>query len=719
MKMEKKINERLFKDMHNPFEMGRRNFLKKVGGGLIVAFSVSDLNILSSCSSSEPGKEPNMNAYLRIGDDGRVTLYTGKIEMGQGPITSLPMELADELDVKLENIDIVMGDTDLCPWDEGTYGSLSTRVFGEVLRAAGAEARAILLEMAAKELTVSADQLIVNDGVVSLKTDTSKNISYAELTKGKEVFETLKRKPAVKKASEFKVIGTSRLHVDGFDKVTGAAKYSGDVHLPGMMYAHIVRPPSLGAKLTSLDTSAAEKIEGVEIVKDGDFVAVLHESQDRVRTALSVIKAEYEEEVLNVDDESIFEYFKEKGTENNEIAAGGNLKEGEKKSVQIFDSEFHDPYIAHAPIENHTATAVFEDEKLKVWASCQTPYPTKEAIAEELGIPEDNVRLMTIFTGGGFGGKIYNPQAVEAARIAKLSGKPVQLVYSRSEEFMYDRLRPAALVNIKSGLDDNGKISLWDYGIYFGGQRGATQFYDIPDHRTQTFGAPRGVTVHPFYTGAWRAPSNNTNTWARESQIELMAAEAGVDALEFRLKHLEGDPKMAEVLRAGAEKFGWTPKKGPSGRGYGIACGKDAGTDVAVFVEIDVDEESGHIQVKRAVCSQNMGMVVNPQGVIIQAEGCVIMGLGYALGEEIKFKARKMLTSNFSNYEFARFSWTPEIDVVIIDAQDDPPQGGGEPAIICMGGAVANALYDATGARLYKLPLTPERVKDAIKKSKT
>jgi len=716
MKREKQINERLFKDMHNPFNMDRRNFFKKVGGGLIIAFSVSDLILLPGYKS-DTDKKPNMNAYIRIAEDGRVSLFTGKIEMGQGPITSLPMMLADELDVHLKNIDIVMGDTDLCPWDEGTYGSLSTRVFGQVLRAAGAEARALLLEMAATELSVSTNQLTVNEGVVSLKTDKTKSISYAELTRGKEIFESLKKKPLMKKASEFKIMGKSLPHSDGFVKVTGEAKYSGDIQLPGMMYARIVRPPSLGARLISADTSGAENLDGVEIVRDGDFIAVLHKSQDVAERAIANVKTEYEEENLNVDDKGIFEFLKEKGTENNEIDNGGNLAEGKNKSKYIFDSEYHDPYIAHAPIENHTATAIFEGEKLKIWASCQTPYPTKEDVAKSLDIPEKNIRLMQIFTGGGFGGKIYNPQATEVARIAKLSGKPVQLVYSREEEFMYDRLRPAAVVKIRSGMDDTGKITFWDYGIYFGGQRGARHFYDIPDHRTQIFVAPKGITAHPFFTGAWRAPSNNTNTYARESQIEMMAAAAGEDALEFRLKHLTGDPKMAKVLKIGADKFGWTRGKRPGGRGYGIACGKDAGTDVAVFVEVEVDKKTGHIQVKRAVCCQDMGMVVNPQGAIIQAEGCIIMGMGYALTEEIKFKGRKMLTQNFASYDFARFSWTPKIDVVLIDAQDDPPQGGGEPAIICMGGAIANAVFDAIGVRLYQMPMTPERVLKAIQES--
>ena len=708
-----KITERLSKDMHKPWEIDRRDFMRKLGGGLVIAFSVSDLQLLNGSESVNIDKE-GVNAYLRIGEDGRVKLYTGKIEMGQGPITSLPMELADELDVSLESIDIIMGDTDICPHDNGTFGSLTTRAFGQVLRAAAAEARAILLSMAADELSISEDKLKVSDGVVSTVSEDNKSISYAELTEGKEIIRTIRGKPTLKKASEFKIMGQSRLHVDAEVKVTGEAKYSGDIQLPGMMHARILRPPSLGAKLLSVDTSRAEALDGVEIVRDEEFIAVLHESKDIADVAIIRVKAEYEEEALDVDDNSIYKYLIDNASENKSIDSAGNLSEGESKSDNLFDSEFMDPYIAHAPIENHTATAIFEGEKIKIWASCQTPYPGKETVAEELGIPEDNVRIMQIFTGGGFGGKIYTPQLVEAARLAKLSGKPIQLVYTRQEEFMYDRLRPAAVIKIRSGLDSQGRISLWDYGIYFGGQRGAAHFYDIPDHRTQTFSAPRGSLGHPFYTGAWRAPSNNTNTFARESQIEIMAAAAGKDALEFRLKHLEGDPKMAELLKKGADKFGWTPGKGPSGRGYGIACGKDAGTDVAVFVEVQVDKKSGHIQVKRAVCSQNMGMVVNPQGAIIQAEGCIIMGMGYALSEEIKFEGRKMLTRNFDTYDLTRFSWTPEIDVLLMDAQDDPPQGGGEPAIICMGGAIANAVFDATGARLYRLPLTPERVLEAI-----
>jgi CO/xanthine dehydrogenase Mo-binding subunit len=519
-------------------------------------------------------------------------------------------------------------------------------------------------------------------------------------------------------------MGTSRLHVDAYDKVTGRAKYSGDIRLPGMMYARIVRPPSLGAKLVSVDTTGAEEIEGTEIVRDGDFIAVLNSSQDLADVALARIDAEYQEEQVDVDHESIFDYLVKHVDDARELASQGNLEEGVKESEKVFESEYHDPYLAHAPIENHTATAYFEGDKLIMWASCQTPFPTRDDIAEALGIPQDKVLLKQVFVGGGFGGKIYNPQAIEAARLARLSGKPIQLVYSREEEFMYDRLRPAAVVKIKSGLDRNGRMLHWDYNLYMGGTRGATHFYDIPHHLTRqhrvqrstqnTYPSYNGEWPHPFYTGAWRGPSNNTNTWARESQVELMAAAAGKDALQFRLDHLEGDPKMAHVLRIGAEKFGWTPAVGPSGRGYGIACGIDAGTWLAVFAEVKVDRTTGHVQVVRAVVSQDMGLVVNPQGAIIQAEGGLIMGLGYALSEEIRFEGRKMLDRNFDTYSLPKISWTPEIEVVFADRQHEPPQGGGEPSVVGIGGAIANAVFDATGARLYRLPITPERVLAAL-----
>lgn len=285
--------------MGNPFDMDRRGFMKRIGAGLVVAFSVGNTPLKAGLLAQD--ETPGFNAFLRVDEDGKVKLFVGKVELGQGPITSLPMELADELDVRLEDVDMVMADTDICPWDEGTYGSLSTRVFGEVLRKAAAKARAILIKMAAEELSLKPEQLRVRDGVVSSVDDPIIGISYAELTKGKEIIETEIGDVPVKKQSEFRIMGKSRLRVDSEIKVNGKAQYAGDIRLPGMLCARILRPPSLGAKLTSVDTSGAEAMEGVKVVKDGDLLAVLHPSQHMAATALGTIKAKWEEESLDLD----------------------------------------------------------------------------------------------------------------------------------------------------------------------------------------------------------------------------------------------------------------------------------------------------------------------------------------------------------------------------------------------------------------------------------
>jgi nicotinate dehydrogenase subunit B len=400
-----------------------------------------------------------------------------------------------------------------------------------------------------------------------------------------------------------------------------------------------------------------------------------------------------------------------------EIDSTGNLEEGENQADEIIESEFHDGYKAHAPIEPHAALAQWEGEKVTVWASCQSPFGSQDKIARELEMDLENVRVIPPFLGGGFGGKIYHPQVMEAVKIAKIAQKPVMLSYTREEEFFMDFFRNATVVKIKSGVTKEGKMVLWDFHQYHAGSRGADTIYDVPHSKITQYSNEQGKQVHPLATGAWRAPHANSNTFARESQIDIVAARIGVDPVQFRLDNLS-DQKMIPVVEALRDKFGYTSAPGPSGRGIGMALGIDAGTWVAVMIEVKVDEETGEVQAIRAAVSQDMGMCVNPQGSIIQAEGCVTMGMGYALSEDIEFKGGDVITANFDTYQLPLFSWVPEvIDTVILDRQDQPPQGGGEPAIICMGGAIANAIFDACGARVYQMPMTPERVLEGIKKA--
>jgi len=709
-----------FTDNPKPFAASnRREFLKRLGGGIIIFVSLKEL-LEAAETAAKKGGRPSLpsdfNAFLKIGEDGRVTCFTGKIEMGQGAITSLPQMLAEELEAPLDSVDIVMGDTDLCPWDAGTFGSGAIRNFGQALRAAAAEAKGVLLELAAESFKVPQAQLTASDGVVFDQQNKERRLTYGQLAKGQKIGRHLTAKAALKNPSEFKVIGKPRLHQDARDKVTGKAQYAGDIRQPGMLYAKVLKLPAHGAKLKSVDTAPAKQIAGVQVVEDGDLVAVLHELPDVAEAALGKVKAEFEPSPSILDDKNIFDHLLKAATESRVGAEGGNLEDGRKLAVKKFETTYLNSYVAHAPIETHTALAKIENGKATVWPSTQSPFGIQGQVASALGFESQNVRVIMPFVGGGFGGKSRNLQAIEAARLAKATGKPVQVMASREDEFFHDTFRPAAVVKISSGIDAAGNMVFWDYDVFCAGERGSQQFYSVPNHRTASHDAARGGTAaHPFGTGAWRAPGNNTNTFARESQIDIMAAGAGIDPVEFRLKNCT-NPKVIRVLKAAAERFGWTPAKAPSKRGYGVACGTDVGTYVAAIAEVEVDAKKGTVQVKRVVCAQDMGVVVNPQGARLQMEGCITMGMGYALTEEVHFKNGKVLDTNFDTYEIPRFSWVPKIETVILDTKETAPQGGGEPAIILMGALIANAIHDATGVRLFQLPMTPDRVKTALQK---
>jgi len=690
--------------------INRREFLARSGGGILILFSLGDtLEAMQRRSLPD-----DFNAFLRIGQDGRVQCLTGKIEMGQGVVTSLGMMLADELDVELEKVDMVMGDTDVCPWDAGTWGSLSTRAFGPSLRAAGAEGRQALKELASAQLGIPIDRIATANGIAYDKQNRSRKVSYAELAKGKRIERKASGKVPLKKPSEFRIMGTSVPRRDSEEKVTGQARYAGDIQIPGMLYARILRGPALDSKLVSVDLSAAQAVEGIQVVREGDFIALLHEYPDVAEDALKRVDATWETPPTSLNEETIFDHLLKSAGEGTATESKGDLNEGETASAQLFDHTYYNHYVAHAPMEPHTSVARIEEGRVTIWAATQSPFGTQRDVARELGIDEKNVHVLTPFVGGGFGGKGVGRQSVEAARIAKLSGKPVQVAWTRKEEFQYDTFRPAALMQVKSGLDAKNNIVLWDYTVFYAGQRGSDSTYDIPN--MQVTARPRGWTsdAHPVATGAWRAPGANSNAFARESQIDIMAAKAGIDPFEFRMKHLSNE-KLKRVMTSAADKFGYTPAKAPSGRGIGMAIGADAGTWVASFAEVDVDKKTGGVKVKRVVCAQDMGLCVNPRGATIQMEGCIMMGLGYALSEEIRFKGGQVLNENFDTYELPRFSWMPKIETEIIPNMDEAPQGGGEPAIILMGAIIGNAIFDATGARCFFMPLTPERVLEALK----
>ncbi len=700
--------------------LNRRDFLKLGGTGLVVLFWVGPLRAFQQPYSEAPPSTPtDFNAFLKIRPDGRITCFVGRVELGQGLQTAAAQLVAEELDFPFDSIDMVMGDTDVCPWDVGTFGSQSMRVLGPILRGATAEARAVLLQMAAEQFNAPVERLQMSDGVITDPAQ-GKRVTYAALVQGKQIERHLGKVP-LKPLSAFKVMGKSPQRKDALEKVTGKAKYAADITVPGMVYARILRPPAHGAKLKNVDTSAVEKMSGARVVRDGDFIAVIHDRPDMADKALALMKAEYDRPQTGLDDKSIFDHIVKNAQPPKVVAESGTVA-GADIANPLEQTYFHS-YGAHAPIETQSAVANIEDGKATVWAAVQIPFIVRDRVAQALGFSKQNVRVIVPYVGGGFGGKNNAQNAIEAARLAKMVGKPVQLVWRRDEDFFYARFRPAAVVKVRSGMNE-GKIVSWDYTVYAAGDWGAATFYDIPNQRTTTVPVTQvawrnqdnGAGLHPFFVGPWRMPGAITNTFARESHMDVLASKAGVDPVEFRLRHLT-DKRMQRVLQAASKQFGWKSARAPSGQGIGIACGTFYKTYVATVVQVAVDKSTGKVRVERVVSAVDAGVIVNPEGTRQQVEGCITMGIGYSLSEEVLFSNGEVLARNFDSYEIPRFSTMPKMEVVLVDNPELAPDGIAEPPIITLGAAIANAIYDATGARLFQLPMTPARILQALKQS--
>ncbi len=690
-----------------PLALNRRDLLKLLGGGIL---------ILVYPPEAAAGQYQIPDAYLQIKDDGTVALFTGKVEYGQGIMTSLAQMAAEELDLPLQSLRVVLGDTSLCPQDAdgGTWGSLTTRNFGPPLRSAAAKAKAILIALAAQQLNLASSQLMTQDGFVISRTDSAVRVSYASLAGGKSIVQTLQTTPATKNFAQFTLSGQPARRLDAIDKVTGKALYTADIRLPGMLYAYILRPPAYGATLKSVDTLAAGTVVGTRVMQVNGQWVVLHAQPDQARLALELIKATavYNPPPAGQDQETIYAYLTSRYTAGTLFAQSGNLATGQSQAVAKLGQTYYTPYLAHAPMEPHAAVVSIEGTKATVWASTQTPFTVRSDVAGALGFSTANVRVITPYIGGGFGGKSVNLQTVEAARIAKAAGQPVNLAWTREEEFFYDAFQPPSIIKTSSGLDRNNKISFWDSQVYCVGNRGAEMLYEVPHYRIQTYGNTSSQGSHPFSIGPWRAPGSNANTFARESHIDELAAAAGLDACSFRLLHLQtsASARLRKVLQTAAASFGWQPAKSPSGRGYGVACGSDAGAYVVMMASVEVEAKTGAIKVLRMLCAQDMGQVINPDGARMQMEGSMMMGLGYALSEELHFKNGAIQDLNFDSYAIPRFAWMPKLETVLVENNALSPQGGGEPSIITTGAVLANAVFDAIGVRVNRLPMTPARV---------
>jgi CO/xanthine dehydrogenase Mo-binding subunit len=693
------------------FEVDRREFFRFLGAGILI------LGVLKNAQAFQEtgaGKRPDeslpkeIGAWLHIGENGAVTVYTGKVEVGQNIRTSLTQCVAEELHVPVNRIQMVMGDTQVTPFDMGTFGSRTTPIMSPQLRKVAVAARDLLIGLAATEWHIDRKRLVAADSQVT-DPETKRSVEYAALVKGQQLTQTISAEAAFIPPTQWSVQGQSLPKVDGRDYVTGKHRYPSDQKLPEMLHGKILRPTSFGATLVSVDTHEAEQIPGVTVVHDGNFVGVAAPSAEIASRAVKAIRAEWKTEPQPSGKE-LFEYLKKNAVKDKEPI--GNAQCDETSSVEKalasadhrLQQTYNVSYIAHAPLEPRAALAQWSGDSLTVWTGTQRPFGVRSELAEAFRVPEERIRVLMPDTGSGYGGKHTGETAIEAARLARAAKRPVKLVWTREEEFTWAYFRPAGVIEVTSGLRGDGTIVAWEFHNYNSGEAGIRTCYDIANQK---------IEFHPTRSllrqGSYRALAATANHFARESFMDELAHLVDMDPLEFRLKNLKNE-RLRAAFQAAAKKFGWGRAK-TSGHGFGMGGGFEKAGNIATCAEVAVDRKTRKVKVVRVVSAFECGAIVNPDNLRNQIEGSNIMGLGGALFEAIEFENGRVLNGRFSSYRVPRFSDVPTLETVLLDRKDIPSAGAGECPMIGLAPAIANAIFDATGVRIRSLPMVPNGLK--------
>jgi isoquinoline 1-oxidoreductase len=696
-------------------ELDRREFFRIAGGGVVVALLLGEVAAArqppgGGRGGGGQGQPRELGAWIHIGEDSAVTVYTGKVEVGQNIRTSLTQVVAEELRAPVGRIRLVMADTQLTPVDGGTAGSRTTPAMAPQLRRVAAAARELLLDLAAEEGKIERKTLAVKDGKV-VGPDAGPSFEFGQLTKGKKLMKVIDAEVPTTPAEKWTVAGTSVPKVDGRAIVTGTHKYSSDVKRPGMLFGKVLRPPAFKAKLASLQTADAEAQPGVTVVRDGEFVGVVAANEHAAANALAALRAEWKT-TPQLSAEDLFKHLKTHpaaggrggGFGGGSPTAKGSVKDGLQAADKKVEATYTVAYIAHAPLEPRAAVAEWSDGKLTVWTGTQMPFRVRTELAGALGVPAEKVRVIVPDTGSGYGGKHSGEAAVEAARLARAAGKPVKLVWTREEEFTWAYFRPAGLIEVSAGAAKDGTLTAWEFHNYNSGGSAVRTPYEVPNQRVEFHS-----TDYPLRQGSYRALASTANIFARESHMDDLAHALGLDPLAFRLKNLK-DARLRAVFEAAAGRFGWGKDKPAEGRGFGIAGGIEKGGYVAACAEVAVDRGSGRVKVVRVVTAFECGAVLNPEHLKNQMEGATVMGLGGALYEAIQFADGKILNPRFSDYRVPHFADVPVLESVILDRKDLPSAGAGETPITAVAPAVGNAIFQATGTRIRSLPMAPKGV---------
>lgn len=614
------------------FPISRREFLEVAG----VVICLTPL-ISAPAEAAETGR-------INIDADGRITVYSGKVEFGQGARTEIAMAVAEEMNVPLDRVRVVLGDTELCPNDGITAGSRTTPSTIPAVRKAAAE-------------------------------------------------------KAATSSSKGQVLGTSHGRTDARDIVTGRHEYPSDIRREGMLYGCILRAPSYGARLISVDTKPAEKMSSVTVVQDSNFVGCTAPTSFAARKAIAALAATAKWETHDHPSSDQVSAVLKKTAAKPREQTHGSLNEGLEKSAKRLKATYEVPFIQHCPMEPRAAVAEWKDGKVTVWTGTQNPFGVREQLQQAFHLSAEKVRVVVPDTGGGFGGKHTGEVAIEAARLAKDAGLPVSLRWTRAEEFTWAYFRPAGLYEMEAALDTQGRLTTWDFSVYNAGTAGLQTPYRVENVRTRFY-----TCDSPLREGSYRGIAATANNFARECFMEELAAISGMDSLEFRLANLD-NARIRDVLLAVTEKFRWKDRrKNPQkGVGIGLACGMEKGSVVAACAEIEVTQSN--IRIRDFHAAFECGRILNPSNLHAQVAGAVIQGLGGALTEEIRFEGGKLTNGSFAKYRVPRFRDVPLLTISLLDRKDLDPAGAGETPIIAVAPAIAAALFNATGERARSLPL--------------
>lgn len=688
----------LFEEPRYRFDLQRRDFMRifaAMGGGLLVVASMPDAAAQESGRGGQANRaSADLTAWLHIDERGLITAFTGKAELGQNIRTSLAQTIADELSVPIVSVTMVMADTDLTPYDAGTFGSQTTPRMAPQLARAAATARELLLTEAAAKWGVDRASLVVREGRVQGAGGNS--VGYGELAG--RLTGTVAA-PPVASPDAWVQRGKAIKKIDGRSFVTGRHQYTPDLVRPGMLYGRVIRPGGYVGTLVSLDDTRARAMDGVRTVRDGEFAGVLATNERMLERAVAAVRAEWRVPSDHPSSVTIYEHFKKAPAPTGGGRGGaapftaGDAAQARAKAVRMFDASYRIPYIAHVPLEPRAAVAEWTNGKLTVWCGTQRPFGVRSELASAFHLSEDRVRVIVPDTGSAYGGKHSGEHAIEAARLAQAAGKPVKVVWTRAEEFSWGYLRPAGVIDIKAAVDAGGRLVAWEFDNWNSGGSAIRTPYEIPNQRIQFHPA-----ASPLRQGSYRGLAATANHYAREMHMDAIARALGVDAVEFRLNHLKDD-RMRAVLTTAAERSGWgAGGAGRSGGGdraagtpsLGIACGTEKGSYVATAAH--VSKSAGGFKVDKLTVVFECGAIVNPDGLRNQVEGAVVQGLGGALFEAIEFANGAIVNGTMERYRVPRFKDVPPIDMVLLDRKDLPSAGAGETPIVCVAPAIGSAV---------------------------